>query len=81
MEEPFLKSVKVEPSMVSRFICSDKKAVTSVVGATPVALAVGTVLTTVGASVMSGGNFMCDQVRKPQLGDGVLLTFCATSFP
>jgi hypothetical protein len=57
--EPFLVSLKVVPSMVSPFISSDKKAVTLVVGATPVALAVEMVLTTVGTSVVDGGDFMC----------------------
>ena len=51
MVEPFLKSLKVVPFMEEANIASEKVAVTLVVGETPVALAVGTVLMTVGAVV------------------------------
>jgi hypothetical protein len=48
VEEPFSLSVKVWPSMEEGDMLSEKVAVTSVAGATPVAFAAGTVLTTVG---------------------------------
>ena len=49
VEEPFLESVKVWPSMEEGDMFSEKVAVTLVVGATPVAFAAGAVLTTVRA--------------------------------
>ena len=46
--EPFLKSLKVVVFMVEANMSSEKVAVTLVDGTTPVALAVGTVLVTLG---------------------------------
>jgi hypothetical protein len=49
-----LKSLKVWPFMEEASISSEKVAVTWAVGVTPVALAVGTVLSTFGAVVSEG---------------------------
>src|ERR687897_2965672 len=55
VEEPFLKSLKVLPFMEEALISSEKKAVTLVVVATPVALVPGSVLVTLGGPGRSVG--------------------------